>query len=104
MNLEQISPIVKMRKFNRFYTNLLGLLNRHLPDTEFSLTEARILYEIGAATPCSASELTQRLTIDPGYLSRILKRFEKKGLALRTQSKEDGRLYFISLTALGKET
>jgi len=105
MNCDQPSPVVRMRKFNRYYTNLLGLLNQHLLDTEFSLTEARILYEIGGDSEnCSAAELTQRLNIDPGYLSRILKKFEKKGLSLRTQSMEDGRMHPISLTEKGKET
>lgn len=104
MDSEQSSPIVRMRKFNRYYTNLLGLLNQHLLNTEFSLTETRILYEIGGTDTCSASKLTQKLNIDPGYFSRILKKFEKNGLTVRTQSKEDGRLYPIRLTEKGKET
>jgi DNA-binding MarR family transcriptional regulator/GNAT superfamily N-acetyltransferase len=104
MNSELSAPVVKIRKFNRFYTNLLGLLDQHLLDTKFSLTEARILYEIGESNICSAAELTQKLNIDPGYLSRILKNFEKKGIAVRVQSKEDGRLHPIHLTEKGKET
>jgi DNA-binding MarR family transcriptional regulator/GNAT superfamily N-acetyltransferase len=98
------TQILKMRRFNRFYTNLLGLLDRHLLETEFSLTEARVLYELGESDACSAKELTQRLNVDPGYLSRILKQFEKKGLAGRARSSEDGRLYPIRLTEKGQET
>jgi DNA-binding MarR family transcriptional regulator/N-acetylglutamate synthase-like GNAT family acetyltransferase len=96
--------VLKMRTFNRFYTNLLGLLDRHLLETEFSLTEARILFELGETDACSATDLTEKLNIDPGYLSRILKRFEKKGLAARVRSNEDGRLYPIHLTESGRET
>ncbi len=97
------APIIKMRTFNRFYTNLLGLLDRHLLNTEFSITEARVLYELGES-PCSAKALIQKLKIDSGYLSRILKQFEKKGFVGRTQSKEDGRVYSVFLTESGKET
>ena len=102
--LQAETAIHKIRRFNRFYTNLLGLLDRHLLETEFSLTEARVLFELGESDACSAKELTQRLTVDPGYLSRILKQFEKKGLTERVRSSEDGRLYPIHLTQRGRET
>ncbi len=98
------TEILKIRRFNRFYTNLLGLLDRHLLETEFSLTEARVLYELGEADACTAKELTRRLNVDPGYLSRILKQFEKKGLTERMRSSEDGRLHPIRLTEKGQET
>jgi DNA-binding MarR family transcriptional regulator/ribosomal protein S18 acetylase RimI-like enzyme len=101
--MQSVAPIIKMRTFNRFYTNLLGLLDRRLLNTEFSITEARVLYELGES-PCSARALIQKLKIDSGYLSRILKQFEKKGLVGRIQSKEDGRVYSVFLTVSGKET
>ncbi len=100
--MNSVTPTVKIRKFNRFYTNLLGLLDQRLLNTEFSITEARVLYELGES-PCSAKELIQKLKIDSGYLSRILKQFEKKGFVRRIQSREDGRVYSIFLTLIGKE-
>lgn len=93
-----------VRRFNRFYTNVLGLLDRHMLDTEFSLSEARILYEIGNMEDCTAKVLVNNLKIDAGYLSRILRRFEEKGLACRIQSKEDNRFYLINLTQNGINT
>lgn len=93
-----------VRRFNRFYTNILGLLDRHLLDSKFSLSEARILYEIDHSKNCTARQLVDDLHIDPGYLSRIIKRFEKLGLIYRLQSPEDGRVYYLYLTDRGKET
>ncbi|MGE4484835.1 MAG: GNAT family N-acetyltransferase [Oscillospiraceae bacterium] len=104
MNSMQSTLTCVIRRFNRFYTNVLGLLDRHMPDTEFSLSEARILYEIGNTEDCTAKMLVQKLKIDAGYLSRILRRFEEKGLAYRVQSKEDSRFYLINLTQKGKNT
>lgn len=98
-------PIIQaVRRFNRFYTNILGLLDQHMLNSDFSLSEARVLYEIGNTPNCTAKMLIELLSIDPGYLSRIIKRFEKMGLAYREQSKEDGRLYYLFLTDQGKET
>lgn len=97
-----IIPII--REFNRFYTRILGLLDKHLLDSEFSLSEVRVLYEIGNAQHCTASVLTEQLGLDPGYLSRILKRFDKLGLTYRVQSKEDGRSSLLYLSELGEET
>lgn len=98
-------PVIHaVRRFNRFYTNILGLLDQHMLNSEFSLSEARVLYEIGHMEQCTAKKLIEELSIDPGYLSRIIKRFEKLGLTYREQSKEDGRLYYLYLTDQGKET
>ncbi|MBR0599389.1 bifunctional helix-turn-helix transcriptional regulator/GNAT family N-acetyltransferase [Sinanaerobacter chloroacetimidivorans] len=93
-----------IRKFNRFYTNILGLLDQHMLDSEFSLSEVRVLYEIGHMENCTAKKLIEELRIDSGYLSRMLKRFEKQNLTYRRQSGEDGRLYYLYLTGEGKET
>lgn len=101
-SIDTLIPAV--RRFNRFYTNILGLLNQHLLDSGFSLSEARVLYEIGNTEPCMAKKLIDTLRLDAGYLSRILKRFERKDLARRVQSAEDGRSYLLYLTELGKET
>lgn len=99
------TPLVHtVRRFNRFYTNVLGLLDRHMLDSDYSLSEARVLYEIGHLEKCTAKRLSEELKIDPGYLSRIIKRFEKAGLIYREQSAEDGRLYYLYPTEYGKET
>ena len=93
-----------VRRFNRFYTNILGLLDQHMLDSEFSLAEARVLYEIGHTKNCTAKKLIEELKIDPGYLSRMIKGFEKKDLTYRVQSIQDGRLYYLYLTDKGKDT
>lgn len=100
----ETSLIPIIRKFNRFYTKVLGLLDKHLLDSQFSLSEVRVLYEIGHTEHCTARLLADHLTIDAGYLSRILKRFEKLGLTYRVQSEKDGRSSFLHLSPLGEET
>lgn len=97
-----IIPII--RKFNRFYTKILGLLDKHLLDSNFSLTEVRVLYEIANTEYCTAKMLIDLLSIDAGYLSRILKRFEKLGLTYRVQSQKDGRSSLLFLSSFGEET
>ncbi len=98
------SAVRKIRSFNRFYTEVLGLLNKHIFDSNYSLTEVRILFEIGKAEACSANMLMERLNIDRGYMSRILKKFEAEGLIIRKNSSTDGRKFFLYLTSLGKNT
>lgn len=98
-------PLIQVvRRFNRFYTNILGLLDQHMLNSEFSLSEARVLYEIGHMESCTAKRLIEELSLDPGYLSRMLKRFETLSLTRREQSKKDGRLFYLYLTDQGKET
>jgi DNA-binding MarR family transcriptional regulator/ribosomal protein S18 acetylase RimI-like enzyme len=104
MNSPETALIDAVRRFNRFYTNILGLLDRHLLDSDFSLSEARVLYEIGHSGDCTAKKLIEELRIDPGYLSRMIKRFEKLRLVYRVQSAEDGRLHYLYLTDHGRET
>lgn len=100
MDHDQIRAV---REFSRFYTNVIGLLNQHLPESPFTLPEARILYELNQQQPCTASHLLESLSMDRGYLSRIVAQFEKKKIIARKRSKEDGRAYFLSLTATGKK-
>ena len=95
--------IGKIRSFNRFYTNIIGLLDQHFLDTPFSLTEGRVLYEISHMQQCSAKKIRENITIDEGYLSRIIDKFIKKGLITKTPSPEDRRLHIILLTKKGQE-
>jgi DNA-binding MarR family transcriptional regulator len=94
--------INKIRSFNRFYTNIIGLLDQHFLDSPFSLTEGRVLYEICNTEECSAKTIRERIVIDEGYLSRILDHFSKHGLIKKTPSLTDGRLRIIVPTEKGK--
>ena len=76
----RIDVIIDIRGFNRFYTNMLGLLNANIGSSDYSLTETRIIYEISKTEKCSANQLSNILRIDTGYLSRILKKLEKEGV------------------------
>ncbi|MHB1654482.1 MAG: bifunctional helix-turn-helix transcriptional regulator/GNAT family N-acetyltransferase [Desulfitobacteriaceae bacterium] len=104
MNSVYLSLVHTIRKFNRFYTNILGLLDQHMLNSEFSLAEIRVLHEIGNTENCTAKKLMEELKMDSGYLSRIIKRFEREKLLYRTQSIDDGRLYYLYLTETGKNT
>ena len=94
--------VTAVREFNRFYTNVLGLLREGLLDTPYSLTEARVIFELGRADHAEVAALRAWLDIDRGYLSRILARFEADGLVTRQRSASDGRRQVISLTPGGR--
>lgn len=96
--------IETIRRFNRFYTGRLGLLSKTHLGTTYSLTEARLLYELAQVPFATASDLCERLGLDQGYVSRILAAFEKKGLITRRASQDDGRVQHIALTAVGRKT
>ena len=95
--------IDKVRSFNRFYTNIIGLLDQHFLDTPYSLTEGRVLYEISHLEEPSAKKIRENIDIDEGYLSRIINKFTKQGLIKKTPSAGDGRLHIILLTEKGKK-
>jgi len=95
--------ITQFRSFNRFYTSVIGILDSHYLNSNFSLTEVRILYELHyAAKGLTARELTQMLKLDKGYLSRILQQFEKQELVSKEKSKLDGRSAYLRLTPKGE--
>ena len=96
--------IAAIREFNRFYTRQIGLLEEGLLRSEFSLTEARILFELAHRTGLTATELGGDLGLDAGYLSRILKKFEQRGLLERRPSAVDARQFHLALTGKGRET
>jgi DNA-binding MarR family transcriptional regulator/GNAT superfamily N-acetyltransferase len=92
-----------VRAFNRFYTRKLGVLDQQLMKSPFSLSEARVLYEIAQGGEQSAKEIGLLLGLDPGYLSRIVQNFEDSGLILRKPSPADRRQYRLALTAKGRQ-
>lgn len=97
-----IDPVAAVRAFNRFYTRKLGVLDQQLLESPYSLTEARVLYELAHKDSLSAREISDALGLDAGYLSRLLKGFTEKGLISRKPSANDRRLHQLSLTAKGR--
>src|SRR5215470_8036862 len=97
------AAVAAVRGFNRFYTNVIGLLRGKYLDTPYSLTEARLLFELAQRDSSEVTDLRRTVDIDPGYLSRILARFESDGLIGRQRSAADGRRQVISLTGAGRE-
>lgn len=95
--------IAAVRRFNRFYTPLIGLLNEGYLESPFSLTQVRVLYELAYRDKTTASELCAVLSVDAGYLSRILGAFRRKGLIEQKPSKVDGRQNLLSLTKRGRQ-
>lgn len=101
---EANARVTGIRRFNRFYTRQIGLLRHGLLGTSFSLTEARVLFEIAQRGTATAAELAADLSIDPGYLSRLLRRFITSGLVVSTRSATDRRQSILALTDRGRET
>jgi len=101
-NLPADDRIERVRRFNRFYTRHIGLLNEGLLESEYSLTEVRVLYELAHRGPMTAAALGQDLGLDPGYLSRILKKFDSRDLLQKSRSGDDRRQVFLSLTDAGR--
>lgn len=93
----------EVRKFNRFYTKRIGVLQVHLLESQFSLTEVRALYEIVNREEATAAAISQELGLDRGYLSRLLANFKKRGLIAKKASTTDGRRSLLTLTAKGKQ-
>jgi DNA-binding MarR family transcriptional regulator/GNAT superfamily N-acetyltransferase len=94
--------VAAVRRFNRYYTHRIGVLEEGLLDSPFSLTEARVLYELAQSEGATAARLAGELGLDPGYLSRILAGFEKRQLIVRAPSERDGRQSVLSLTEAGR--
>jgi DNA-binding MarR family transcriptional regulator/GNAT superfamily N-acetyltransferase len=94
--------VAAVRRFNRFYTRQIGLLQESYLKSQFPLSQVRVLYELAHRERPTATELGRELGLDPGYLSRILRLFERRGFLKRTPSKADGRQSHLFLTARGQ--
>ena len=97
------SQIAAVRAFNRFYTRKLGVLDQHLMKSPYSLSEARVLYELAHREELSAKEIGTELGLDAGYLSRIVQSFDEDGLITRKPLASDRRQYQLALTAKGRQ-
>ena len=99
--MKPIDIVTEIRGFNRFYTNILGLLDQHIIDSGYSLTEARILFEISKTDTCTANQLCSVLDIERSYMSKIINKFEKKELISRHKCGIDNRNIEIQMTEKG---
>jgi DNA-binding MarR family transcriptional regulator/GNAT superfamily N-acetyltransferase len=99
-----MNTINAVRSFNRFYTRQIGVLHEGLLESPFSLAQVRVLYEIAHRRQPTATHLCKQLGLDPGYLSRILRGFEKRGLVRKSASEADGRQSLLALTVRGQKT
>jgi DNA-binding MarR family transcriptional regulator/GNAT superfamily N-acetyltransferase len=95
--------VAAVRAFNRFYTRKLGVLDQHLLNSPFSLSEARVMYELAHRDDAAAKEIGIELGLDAGYLSRIVQTFDDNGLITRKPLPSDRRQYRLSLTAKGRQ-
>ena len=100
--MAELDTIAAVRRFNRFYTRQIGVLRRTYLDSHYSLGEMRVLYEL-ATGAMTATDIVRALDLDAGYVSRVLRNFEKKGLISRKASKEDARQSDIALTVAGRK-
>ena len=95
--------IAAVRRFSRFYTRRIGVLQERFLGTELTLTEGRLVYELAQREQATASELIAELDLDPGYMSRLLRKLEDRGLVSREPSAADGRQSIVRLTEQGGE-
>src|SRR5271155_5218915 len=95
--------IAAVRRFNRFYTRQIGVLRKTFLDSPYSLGEARVLYEIASGHSLTASDVGRALDLDAGYLSRVIRNFEKRGLIERKASASDARQSHLALSPRGRK-
>jgi DNA-binding MarR family transcriptional regulator len=95
--------VKEIRSFNRFYTNIIGLLDKHVLNSAYSLPEVRIMFELYHHPDLTASDIIDMIDIDKGYLSRVLRSFEKAGLVGKLPSPTDGRSVTLYLTTKGRK-
>ena len=92
----------QFRRFNRMYTRFIGTLNEGLLNSDYTLGEARVLYELANRVAPKASDIAEGLGVDPAYLTHMLGKFERDGLLRKKASEQDGRYAELMLTAKGK--
>jgi DNA-binding MarR family transcriptional regulator/GNAT superfamily N-acetyltransferase len=102
MAIRQEQDVAALRGFNRIYTSRLGLLDAHLDDSPFTLSEARILYELANRPDPTAAEIARALRLDPAQMSRTIKRFANRGLVATRDDPSHGRHQLLSLTEQGR--
>ncbi|MFI6300623.1 GNAT family N-acetyltransferase [Amycolatopsis thailandensis] len=95
--------VATVRAFNRLYTGVIGILDEGPADAEYSLSEARVLFELAQQDPTQVTDLRKRLDLDAGYASRLLARLEERGLLTRERSDEDARRQIVRLTENGHQ-
>ncbi|MDB5410784.1 MAG: MarR family transcriptional regulator [Rhodospirillales bacterium] len=98
-----MTTVDEVRRFNRFYTRQIGLLDEHLSNSPFSLPEARVLYELASGKAETAAQISRSLSMDKGYLSRILSRFRARGLVTSRVSPDHAKHRLLSLTQAGRK-
>jgi DNA-binding MarR family transcriptional regulator/GNAT superfamily N-acetyltransferase len=96
-------PVAAIRRFNRFYTRQIGVITNHVLDTPYSLTQARVLYELGRHKDLIVSTLAGNLGVDKGHMSRIVTSLRGRGAVIRMRSKTDGRRMILKLSPKGRK-
>lgn len=100
----ETAQVDAVRAFNRYYTRQIDVLREDLLDSPYTLTQARVLFELAQREPVAARVIGETLGLDPGYLSRILQGFAEAGLIEKTRSEQDARSFVLTLSAKGRET
>ncbi|KRM11974.1 MarR family transcriptional regulator [Paucilactobacillus suebicus] len=100
MNQEELA---KIRRFNRDYVLILGILNNSMKDLDYSLTEGRVIFEVGNGSHVIANQLATKLHIDRSYLNRLINKLAKDGLLSKTASESDNRVKILNLTTQGRK-
>jgi len=103
MSAEVLDPVAAVRRFNRFYTRAIGVLEKGYLGTPYTVAEGRVLYEVAKGEGVTAKQVGEITGLDAGYLSRILARLERDGVVARERSTTDGRSAVLRLTAQGAE-
>ena len=96
--------INSLREFNRFYTKIIGVINNHILESKYSLTEVRVMFEIYHNSQITARQIKEIVEVDEGYLSRIIKKLVKQHIIKREKSKTDSRISTLELSKFGEET
>jgi DNA-binding MarR family transcriptional regulator/GNAT superfamily N-acetyltransferase len=102
MNQQLADRVARVRAFNRLYTGVIGVLDEGPPDAEYSLSEARVLFELSQRESTRVTDLRTRLALDAGYASRLLGKLESRGLVVRDRCEMDARRQVVTLTGAGR--